>query len=74
MFEISLFPHNVPLPHSETSARIIGGFMHLVHLIIRIYQLRKIPEDELNWEDLYSESRGSSWFDWVGNIVITRNI
>ncbi len=65
MFELSLFPHNVPLPAPKTSARLLGGLMHSAHFIIRVSRLRNIPDDELNWEDLYNESRGTNWFDWV---------
>ena len=45
--------------------------MHLLHFIVRVYQLRKVPESDLEWEDLYNE--GESWFDWVNTRPI-RNV
>ncbi|KAI5122965.1 hypothetical protein M0805_006844 [Coniferiporia weirii] len=65
MFEISVFPNNVPLPESKMSAWMIGGLMHATNLFVRIAQNRQVTEEELPWADLYSESRGSSWFDWT---------
>jgi len=64
-FEIALFPHNVPLPSPKTSARIVGGLMHTVHLCVRVSQVRKIRDSDLGWEDMYREGEGDSWFDWV---------
>jgi len=63
-FEIALFPHNVPLPTPKTSAWLIGGVMHFTHVCIRIGQIRKIPDSDLGWEDMYREGEGESWFDW----------
>lgn len=68
-FEIALFPHNVPLPTPTKSAILLGGFMHFIHLCIRFTQVSKVPDSELGWEDLYGESEGISWFDWVRNIT-----
>ncbi|KAH8117574.1 hypothetical protein DFH11DRAFT_1504795 [Phellopilus nigrolimitatus] len=65
MFELSMFPHNIPLPESKKSAWILGGLMHTINFFIRISQNRKVVEEELPWADLYSESRGTSWFDWT---------
>ena len=63
-FQIALFPHNVPLPSSKTSARIIGAILHLLHFYIRFNQSRRVPESDLGWEDMYQEEN-KSWFDWV---------
>ncbi|KAF9464712.1 hypothetical protein BDZ94DRAFT_1255737 [Collybia nuda] len=69
-FEIALFPHNVPLPTPTKSAILLGGFMHFLHLCIRITQVSKVPDSELGWEDLYGESEGISWFDWTVPVSI----
>ena len=29
--------------------------MHFLHLFIRIVQIRKIPDSDLGWEDMYRE-------------------
>ena len=64
-FEISQFPNNVPLPSPVNSARVIGGTMHFLHLCVRVAQIRRIPDSDLGWEDMYRENEGVSWFDWV---------
>ncbi|KAI0062258.1 hypothetical protein BV25DRAFT_1885488 [Artomyces pyxidatus] len=64
-FEISIFPHNVPLPAPKTSAWLIGGIMHLIHFYVRISQLREVPDSDLGWEDMYREDNNLSWFDWT---------
>lgn len=64
-FEIALFPNNVPLPRPRTSAWLLGGLFHFVHLCIRVSQVTKVPDSELGWENLYRESEGRSWFDWT---------
>lgn len=43
--------------------------MHTINFLIRISQNRRVVEEELPWADLYSESRGTSWFDWVSVYV-----
>lgn len=65
MFHVALFPNNVPLPTPQRSAWVIGGAMHLLHLCVRVSQLRKISDSDLGWEDMFAEDEGSSWFDWV---------
>lgn len=64
-FQIALFPHNLPLPSSKTSARIIGSAMHFLHLCTRISQINKVPDSDVGWEDMYHEGEGTPWFDWV---------
>ncbi|RDX56543.1 hypothetical protein OH76DRAFT_1451649 [Lentinus brumalis] len=64
-FEISQFPHNVPLPSPQNSARVIGGTLHFLHLCVRISQIRRVPDSDLGWEDMYREGEGESWFDWT---------
>ncbi|EIW60092.1 uncharacterized protein TRAVEDRAFT_63775 [Trametes versicolor FP-101664 SS1] len=64
-FEISQFPNNVPLPSPENSAWIIGGTMHFLHLCVRVSQIRRVPDSDLGWEDMYREGEGEAWFDWT---------
>ncbi|KII88506.1 hypothetical protein PLICRDRAFT_111185 [Plicaturopsis crispa FD-325 SS-3] len=64
-FEIALFPHNVPLPAPKTSAWLIAGSLHFLHLCVRISQIRSVPDADLGWEDMYREGEGTSWFDWT---------
>lgn len=66
MFEISLFPNNVPLPAPQTSGWLIGISMHVLHLCVRISRAHATSESEVGWEDLYWERSQQSWFDWVG--------
>ena len=68
MFEMSLFPHNVPLPAPKTSAWLIGALMHLVHFFVRVSQVRATSDSDLGWEDLYWERNQQSWFDWVSSV------
>lgn len=68
-FEIALFPHNVPLPAPQTSARLSAGVLHLFHLLVRISQIRRIPDSDLGWEDMYREGEGYSWFDWTVPVI-----
>ncbi|KAK2466909.1 hypothetical protein APHAL10511_001167 [Amanita phalloides] len=63
-FQIALFPHNVPLPSSQTSARIIGAALHFLHFCIRFNQSRQVTDSDLGWEDMYQEE-SRSWFDWA---------
>ncbi|KAH7914944.1 hypothetical protein BJ138DRAFT_1170202 [Hygrophoropsis aurantiaca] len=65
MFEISLFPHNVPLPAPKTSAWLIGASMHLLHLCVRVSQIQEISDSDLGWEDMYWERDRKSWLDWT---------
>ncbi|TFY71200.1 hypothetical protein EVG20_g1812 [Dentipellis fragilis] len=64
-FEISIFPHNLPLPESKTSAYIIGGLMHLINFYVRVTQVSDIPDSDIGWEDMYREDNNVSWFDWT---------
>ena len=63
--EVAMFPHNVPMPEPKTSAVLIGASLHLLSLVVRISQSRKVVEDD--WADLYNEHTGASWFDWVSS-------
>lgn len=65
MFELSLFPHNVPLPAPKTSAWLVGASMHLLHFCVRVARVRATSESDLGWEDLYWERTQQSWFDWT---------
>ncbi|KAJ7582702.1 hypothetical protein C8J56DRAFT_227715 [Mycena floridula] len=64
-FEIAVFPNNVPLPTPKTSAFILGGLLHFIHLCVRIRQTSQVPDSDLGWEDMYHEDQGKSWFDWT---------
>ncbi|EKM55495.1 uncharacterized protein PHACADRAFT_195529 [Phanerochaete carnosa HHB-10118-sp] len=64
-FEIALLPNNVPLPTARKAAWILGGILHAVHFIIRVCQIRQVPDSDMGWEDLYREDEGESWFDWT---------
>ena len=48
--------------------------MHFVHLCIRVAQIRKIPDSDLGWEDMYREDEGEDWFDWVRLLFASRFI
>jgi len=65
LFEISIFPNNVPLPTPRTSAYLIGGTLHFIHFCVRISQIRSIPDSDVGWEDMYREDNNVAWFDWV---------
>jgi hypothetical protein len=55
----------VPLPAPRTAAWLIGTTLHVLHLCVRISQIRSVPDSDLGWEDMYREGEGESWFDWV---------
>ncbi|KAF8201827.1 hypothetical protein BJ912DRAFT_946558 [Pholiota molesta] len=63
-FEIALFPHNVPLPTPKTSARILGGAIHVLHFLILANR-----DSEEGW-DRISGVRRTSWFDWTTPITL----
>jgi hypothetical protein len=65
-----MFPDNIPLPSNKSSARLIGGAMHFLHLCIRIHQIQKVPDSDLGWEDMYREGESDSWFNWVRSFVL----
>ena len=39
--------------------------MHLFHLSVCVSRIRKVPDSDLGWEDMYREGEGEPWFDWV---------
>ncbi|KAI6028410.1 hypothetical protein F5J12DRAFT_888935 [Pisolithus orientalis] len=65
MFEVSLFPYNIPLPAPKTSGWLIGLSMHFLHLCVRVARIRATSESDVGWEDLYWERSQQSWFDWT---------
>ncbi|KAG1715692.1 hypothetical protein ID866_1455 [Astraeus odoratus] len=65
MFELSLFPHNIPLPAPRTSAWLMGTSMHFLHFCVRVARVRATSDSDLGWEDLYWERSQQSWFDWT---------
>ncbi|KAH9951901.1 hypothetical protein B0H21DRAFT_3460 [Amylocystis lapponica] len=64
-FELALFPHNVPLPPPRTSAWLLGGTAHFLHLCVRLVQINAVPDSDLGWEDMYREGQDEPWFDWT---------
>lgn len=68
-FEVVVFPNNVPLPSPKTSAWMIGGTLHFIHLCVRVSQTSQVPDSDLAWADMYREDQGHSWFDWVCNLT-----
>ncbi|KAF9069608.1 hypothetical protein BDP27DRAFT_1383114 [Rhodocollybia butyracea] len=64
-FEMSQFPNNIPLPSPRTSACVIGGFLHFLHLCVRVSQARSVQTNDLEWNEILRESSGRSWFDWT---------
>lgn len=69
-FEIALFPNNVPLPTARKAAWILGGMLHVIHFVVRVCQIRKVPDSDLGWEDLYHEGEGEAWFDWTTPVTV----
>ncbi|KAJ7774601.1 hypothetical protein DFH07DRAFT_800165 [Mycena maculata] len=69
-FHIAIFPANVPLPKPQTSAWILGGTLHFIHLCVRVSQIRQIPDSDVGWEEMYREGEGHSWFDWTVPMTI----
>ncbi|KAF7294923.1 hypothetical protein MIND_01030400 [Mycena indigotica] len=69
-FQIAMFPANVPLPKPQTSAWIVGGTLHFIHLCIRFSQANNVPDSDLGWEDMYREGEGHSWFDWTVPVTL----
>ncbi|KAF8902131.1 hypothetical protein CPB84DRAFT_1776689 [Gymnopilus junonius] len=63
-FELSLFPQNIPLPTPKTSARILGGAVHVVHFFILATH-----DNEDGWDSI-SGTKRSSWFDWSTPITL----
>ncbi|KAJ4487945.1 hypothetical protein J3R30DRAFT_3432367 [Lentinula aciculospora] len=64
-FEISQFPNNIPLPTPRTSACVIGGILHFLHLCVRVSQARSAQSNDLEWNEMLRETEGRSWFDWT---------
>ncbi|KAF9053678.1 hypothetical protein BDZ89DRAFT_1056254 [Hymenopellis radicata] len=69
-FELSIFPNNVPLPEPKTTAAIIGGFLHFMHLCVRVSQVRAVPDSDIGWENMHREANGLSLFDWTLPVTI----
>ena len=79
-FEISLFPHNVPLPPPLLIGRILGGSLHFIHFLVRYRALQNYRDEDLGWEDMKHEMDGlpsldaedeGSGFSLVRFIVLT---
>ena len=66
MFQLALFPHNVPLPRARTSARVLAGLAHVLHLCVRYSATGHMSDDELGWEEMLSEADTAiAVFTWV---------
>ncbi|KAF7789505.1 hypothetical protein EIP86_000451 [Pleurotus ostreatoroseus] len=48
----------------------VGGLMHFVHFCTRIAQIRRIPDSDLGWEDMYREDEGEDWFNWTIPVTV----
>jgi hypothetical protein len=57
----------VPLPNPKTTARIIGGSIHIIHFFLMASR-----DSEEGWDALAGTNR-SSWFDWVSDWVLLAN-
>jgi len=56
LFELSLFPHNVPLPPSKTTGTAIGVTLHIIHLLTRWTGRSKAPlDDDSVWVEMSNE-------------------
>lgn len=65
---------NLPLPPPETSGRVLGGALHVIHFITRYSVLRSQKVEEVGWEDMHREihivagfeqEEPTPWFSWV---------
>jgi hypothetical protein len=65
---------NLPLPPPETSGRVLGGALHLIHFVTRYSVLRSHKTEEVGWEDMHREihivagfeqEEPTPWFSWV---------
>ena len=71
-----MFPSNIPFPESKTSAVVIGGFMHLVNLLVRLSHGRHVVEEEMPWSDVYGETKTNRWINCVclvSHVIIAMN-
>ncbi|KDQ14057.1 hypothetical protein BOTBODRAFT_159980 [Botryobasidium botryosum FD-172 SS1] len=56
LFELSLFPHNIPLPPSKTTGIAIGITLHLIHLLTRWTGRSRAPlDDDSVWVEMSNE-------------------
>ena len=71
-FEISMFPHNLPLPPPKETGQILGVLMHITHMCAKWAgrsqaALKDDPDDiwkrEVDWSGI-DEGNGSRW-SWV---------
>jgi hypothetical protein len=65
---------NLPLPPPETSGRVLGGLLHVVHFVTRYSVLRSQKVEEGDWQDMQREIHivagleqedPEPWFSWV---------
>jgi hypothetical protein len=73
MFQISLFPHNVPLPAPKSTGRVLGLLFHVLHLVAKWSAIRP-DHGDVGWEDMTREL-GKKWeedesegMQWVSNL------
>jgi len=69
-YDIQDFPRN-SMPDPRTLALFLGAGLHLMHLVVRYVNLRRLKDEDIGWEDMLGEidmpgaPRLNSWFDWV---------
>lgn len=71
-FELSMFPHNLPLPPPKETGQILGALMHLTHLCAKwAGRSQAVPKDdpddiwksEVDWS-VIDEGQSRQW-SWV---------
>ncbi|CEL59689.1 hypothetical protein RSOLAG1IB_03622 [Rhizoctonia solani AG-1 IB] len=70
---------NLPLPPPETSGRVLGGLLHVVHFVTRYSVLRSQKVEEGDWQDMQREIHivagleqedPEPWFSWTTPVTI----
>ncbi|CAE6518195.1 unnamed protein product [Rhizoctonia solani] len=70
---------DVPLPPPETSGRVLGGALHVIHFITRYSVLRSQKVEENDWQDMHQEihivagfeqEEPEPWFSWTTPVTI----
>lgn len=83
MFEIALFPHNLPLPRPKTLGRALGVALHVVHLLVKwsrrnLVVAKEDPDDlwksEVDWSTSFDDLDGRKGWNWVNNYFFHNNV
>ncbi|KEP53489.1 putative transmembrane protein [Rhizoctonia solani 123E] len=65
---------DMPLPPPETSGRVLGGALHVIHFITRYSILRSYKVEESDWQDMnreihivagFEQEESEPWFSWT---------